>query len=131
MTLLNADRWLVGTLKNDTTIAAAVGARVYQDQAPEETAYPLILVNYVSTLPVQNISADRVMDTELWRIRIIDQDPSYAGVESIADRVRSILHKASGTGVIGCVFAGAYRLPETSEKTQYRSIILEFELFTQ
>lgn len=131
MTILNADRWLVGTLKNDATITAAVGTRVYQDKAPEETAYPLILVNFVSTQPVQNISADKVMDSELWRIRIIDDDPSYNGLETIADRVRSILHKAAGTGVIGCVFAGAYRLPEISEKTNYRSIILEFELFTQ
>lgn len=131
MTLLNADRWLVSTLKADGVISVAIGSRVYQDQAPEDTAYPLILVNFVSGEPVQNIGADPVMDSELWRVRIVDRDPSYTGVETIADQVRNVLHKAAGVGVIGCVFVGAYRYPEVYEKTQFRSIILEFQLFTQ
>lgn len=131
MTILNADRWITSVLEGDPVVASVVGDRIYPDQAPMETAYPLIIFNFVSSLPVSNASADKVMDDEIWRIKVITDDPTYKGLETLADRIREIFHKASGTGIIGCVSNSIYRLPESKDGQFYKTIILEFELFTQ
>lgn len=131
MTLLNADRWILSTLKNDATLIAALGTRIYTDVAPMDTTYPLAILSFVSMVPVENASADRVMDDEIWRIKVIGNEPSYKNLETLADKVRELLHKTSGTGVIGCVCTGSLRLSEVESGQTYKTILLEFELFTQ
>jgi hypothetical protein len=131
MTILNADRWLTGILTTDATLLAALGGRVYMDIAPEKTLYPMAILDCISATPVTNASADRVMDEELWQVSLITNLPSYSGLEAIADRVRAVVHKGSGTGVIGAVFEQETRLTTVEGGKIYRQIILEFRLFTQ
>lgn len=131
MTLLNADRWILSTLKNDSTLTAALGERIFVDVAPMGTDYPLVILSFVSAILVQNASADRVMDDELWRVKIYGNEPSYQNLEGIADRVRDVLHQAAGTGVIGCVYTGSLRLSEIENGQVFKGFVLEFELFTQ
>ncbi len=131
MTILNADRWILSTLKNDATLAAVLGERIFTDVAPLESAYPLAILSFVSMVPVENASADRVMDDEIWRIKVVGNEPTYKNLEVIADKIRQILHKASGIGVIGCVCTGSLRFSEVENGQTYKTILLEFELFTQ
>lgn len=131
MNVLNADTWITSVLKNDAVLKAAVNDRIFQDHAPEGTDYPLINFEFVSAVPVENAGADRIMDDELWRIKIYTNEPTYKNIGAIADRIRFILHKASGTGVIGAFFTGELRFSEVRNGITYKSLILEFELFTQ
>ncbi len=129
MTTLNADRWLHTQLTTDSQLATALGGRIYIDIAPQDTQYPLAIMTFVTARQVSNMSADRVMDDELWQIEIWTDKPSYTELESIADRIRKTLHKASGAGVVGCAFER--QLPRMSDPEGYKAIILEFRLFTQ
>jgi hypothetical protein len=131
MTILNADRWIYTQLTTDSQLAAALGGRVYIDVAPQNTQYPVAIMTFVTARQVVNMSADRVMDDELWQIAIWTDRPSYTELESIADRIRSVIHKASGSGVVGAVYEGERRLMEQDGDTVYRALILEFRLFTQ
>ncbi len=132
MTILNADRWITTKLTGDATITAALGTRIYSDVASQSnTQYPYAVIENVSHVMDANLSADRIMDDELWQVRVVTQSAAYDSLETVVDRIRTVLHQASGTGVIGCVFEGARRLTETEAGCMYKSIILEFRLFTQ
>jgi len=128
MTLLNADRWLYTQLTTDTQLSAMLGGRVFVDEAPLNTQYPMAIMTFVSSQQVGNWSADRVMDNELWQIAVWTNRNNYTGIENIADRIRAVLHKAGGTGVIGCAFERQLRM---SDPEGYKAAILEFRLFTQ
>lgn len=132
MTILNADKWLFATLTGDATLAAAIGARVYVDVAPQSnTQYPYIVMQMVSSVQVAEIGVERVMDDEVWQVALVSNAPSYVSLETIADRIKTVLHKASGTGVIGCVFEQLLRFSEDEAGHVYKTIVLEFRIFTQ
>lgn len=128
MTILNADRWLYTQLTTDVQLSTALGGRVFVDMAPLGTQYPLAIMTFVAAQQVGTWSQDRVMDNELWQIAVWTNQENYSGIESIADRIRAVLHKTSGTGVIGCIFERQLRM---SDPEGYRAVILEFRLFTQ
>lgn len=132
MTILNADKWLYGKLTGDGTLAAAIGARVYVDVAPQSnTQYPYLVMQMISNMQVAEIGAERVMDDELWQVTVVSDAPSYVSLETIADRIKTVLHKASGTGVVGCVFEQLLRFSEVEAGKVYKMIVLEFRVFTQ
>ena len=128
MTILNADRWLYTQLTTDAQLATALGGRVFVDTAPLNTQYPLAIMTFVTAQQVGNWSADRIMDNEFWQITVWTNQDSYTSIEPVADRIREVLHKASGTGVVGCAFERQSRM---SDPEGYKAIILEFRLYTQ
>lgn len=131
MTTLAADRWLYTTITGDSVLQAIIGNRVYADVAPQGTAYPVVIITFVSSRHIGNISQDRVYDDELWQITAWDDDPSYATLEQIADRIRAILHKASGSGVIAAVYEGMRRINQIESGRIYKGIVLEVRIFVQ
>lgn len=133
MTALNGDRWLYAMLTTDSILASLLGGRVFVDIAPADTEYPFVVITAVSSLPVSNWSADRIMDNELWQVTVWDDDGSYLALEPIADRVRVVIHKggSDSTGVIGAVYEGAVRRSEEEGDRVFKGILLEFRLYTQ
>ena len=132
MTILNADKWLTSKLTGDATITALVSTRIYAEQAPLAATYPLITIQqYAASEPLTNVSADAVMDAEQWQVMVVTDKPSYSTLETVADRIRAILHKSTGTGVLACEFTGAQRLAEAVSGANYRAIVLEFRIYTQ
>lgn len=131
MTLLTADRFLYSVLTSDQVLQSSIGNRVYIDAAPSNTSYPFIVITHVSSVPITNLAADRIVDNELWQIAIWDRRPSYTTLEEIADRVRAILHKSAGTGVVGATCEAIRRIIESEGGKTFRAILLEFRLLTQ
>jgi hypothetical protein len=131
MTILNADRWLYSQLTTDPQLSSLLNGRVYVDIAPASTQYPMVVISLVSSGQTSNFSSDKVMDNELWQVAIWTDQPSYLYIEGIADRIRELLHKSSGTGVIGAVYEGSRRMYEQEGNLSYKGIILEFRLFIQ
>lgn len=128
MTILNADRWLYTQLTTDPQLSTSLGGRVFVDMAPLGTQYPLAIMTFVAAQQVGNWSADRIMDNEVWQIAVWMNQDNYTSIESIADRIRAVLHKASGTGIVGCAFERQLRM---NDPEGYKAIILEFRLYTQ
>ncbi len=131
MTILNADSWLYSKLTGDATLKTYIDSRVYVDIAPAKTTYPFIVITPVSLISVTEMSVERVMDNELWQVSIFTDKPSYSTLGTIADQVRSVLHKSTGTNIIGCAFEGARRMSYVEEGRVYKQIILDFRLFTK
>ena len=131
MTILNADYWLYTKLSNDSQLATALGGRIYIDVAPQNTQYPLAIIKMVNSNQVGNLSRDRIMDDELWQIAIWIDQPNYTSIDAIAERVKTVLHKASGTGVIGAVYESTWPVAMQEGDIAYRAIILQFRVYTQ
>jgi len=131
MTILNADYWIYTKLNNDSELATALGGRIYIDEAPQDAQYPLAVIVSVSSNQIGNLSRDRIMDDELWQIAIWIDQPKYTSIDAIAERVITVLHKASGTGVIGAVYESRWRNAMQKGDVAYRAIILEFRVYTQ
>jgi len=131
MTILNADRWLYEQLTTDSQLSAALGGRVYVDIAPQGAQYPLAILTLVMAQQIGNLFDDRVMDAETWQVAVWTDEPSYTDIESIADRIRAILHKAGGAGVLAAVYQEQRRMMEQDGDKEYKAIILEFKIFTQ
>lgn len=130
MTALNADKWLHQTLSGDTTLMGLISG-VYAEHAPADASYPFAVISLVDGGMVANAYADRIMDNETWQVALINQSASYAGLEGAVDRVRALLHKQKGTGVLACVYSGSRRITEMVSGKVYRQIVLEFQVFTQ
>lgn len=131
MTALNGDRWLYEKLTTDSQLATLLGGRIFVDTAPQDTEYPFAVITAVSSVPVTNFYADRIMDNELWQVAVWDADGSYLTLEPIADRIRAVVHKASGDGVIGATYEGSLRRSEEEGDRVFKAILLEFRLYTQ
>lgn len=128
----NAAGWIFTKLTTDATLTALIGTRVYRDQAPEKAAYPFIAISLIDVVPVKNAFADILMDGERWQIKTVDDGKSYATVNSIAARVRTLLHKTSGSGVLSSVLDAEFTQSETDDAgNMYKTIIMDFRVHTQ
>jgi len=127
----NAASWIFTKLTTDATLTALIGTRVYRDQAPEKATYPFIAISLIDVVPVKNAFADILMDGERWQIKTVDDGKSYATVNSIAARVRTLLHKTSGSGVLSSVLEAEFTRSETDDAgNMYKSVVLDFRVYT-
>lgn len=128
----NAASWIYTTLTTDATLSALIGTRVYRDQAPEAVTYPFIAFSQIDAIPVKNAFSDILMDGERWQITAVDNGKTYTTVNSIAARLRNLLHKTSGSNVLSSVLEAEFTRSETDDAgNMYKSIILDFRVHTQ
>lgn len=80
---------LVYHLKNDAGVAAAAGARIFPSLAPEDTDYPYIVFNRISTARRGHQDAASGLADALMQISVWDDDPLTAA--TTADAVRDAL----------------------------------------
>ena len=131
MTTANADKFLISTLSGDATLMALVQG-IYSDHAGKNATYPLIVYQQIGpSEPAANAYGDSIFDVEPWQVAVVGTGESYVALETAADRVRALLHKSSGAGVLGCIYTSTQRLAERIGGVEYRNIILEFEIYTQ
>mgnify|MGYP001313714466 FL=1 len=128
----NAASWIQTTLTTDTALAALIGTRVYRDQAPKKATYPFVVISQIDAVLVKNAFADILMDGERWQINAVDDGKLYTTVNSIAARIRTLLHKTRGSNVVSSVLEAEFTRSETdSAGNMYKSIIMDFRVHTQ
>lgn len=121
--IITADEWLYATLSGDATLIAAVGTRIYGHVAPNSATFPLIIF-----APVDNptdlmvVNAKRVWSDGTWQVKVVSETQSLAGLEAIADRIDTLLHRQSGSGVVACVRQGPLSYIEIVDGVQYRHL---------
>lgn len=127
----NAASWIYSTLTTDAILTALIGTRVYRDQAPEAATFPFIAFSQIDAIPVKNAFSDILMDGEHWQITAVDKGKSYSTVNSIAARVRTLLHKTRGSNVVSSVLEAEFTRSETDDAgNMYKSVVLDFRVYT-
>jgi len=135
---LTSIRWIINTLKADTTVKEKVDTRVYAGLAPRGATYPLIVVSKMAATPVRATSngAGAFMFDELVLVTAISEGADNTVPANIINGVRTALDTKSGTAsagvVIGCVEEMEVPLPvEITDGVTYSKSALEFRVYTQ
>lgn len=139
MSELTPERWLYGKLSGDATLTALIGGavspRLYSDLAPAGAVYPMVVFAALSGVPVAGVGPAIIMWNEIYAVKTIGQGAPLTSLETIADRIRTVLQAASGsvTGgvVVACTAQGRARLTDVIEGVAYRQLIQTFRIYSQ
>jgi hypothetical protein len=107
-------RWIYATLTGNAGITAAVGSRVYEDQAPEQAgtqAYPVVVFTVSPGPDAITMNSTRVWATFTALIKVVDQAESYGAAEPVAKLIDQLFHKVKGAATGATI----YRATRTME----------------
>ncbi len=109
-----ATTWITTTLSGDATLRglidairvargiAAGGRFVYEQPAPNEAKYPLIVFQSVGPEPdLVGLGGLRIKSAGEWLVRVVDEAESYASLWAIDARIDALLHHPAGGTVAG------------------------------
>jgi hypothetical protein len=131
MSILNADKWLYSVLTSDAALQALVSDRIYEDAAPALIYDPYVVFQFVNGINVSNFSVDKIMDDEVWIVKAAAKGNDYTVLEPIDKRIGELLHKASGTGVLGCAQEDPFRFSELDNGEIYKHLGHYYRIYTQ
>lgn len=132
MSILSADKWLASVLEGDVTLQGMTNhQQVYQGTAPDAATYPFIQILFVDGSNVANATADKIMVSETWLVKVIGMGNDLTALEPVVERIATLLHKASGTGVIGCAQERPFRYKEVDAGVVYQHLGHYYTVFTQ
>ena len=127
---MDAQGWIYGLITEDTTLETALGDRVYPDLAPKDAVYPFVTMTLVDVMPSENAYADNIFDVERWDVKVVDKSNSFATARTIAETIRDLIHKKTGTGIHGARFIQKRQYSQNDKGVVYRYIVQEFEIYT-
>lgn len=119
--------WVYTTLKNDATLAAQVPGGWHEHPAPEGTTFPYGTFQVQAGVEdIDAVGSRRIWEEVLLLVRVIREGRSTVALKTAADRMDTLLHRASGTTdqgrVLSCVRDGVFHLPELSQGKSYRHL---------
>lgn len=130
-----AEKWLYSVLAADATLTGAVSTRIYAYTAPESATFPLVLFGQQSATDLMGVGPYRIWANMLYVVRGVGETASMAGVQTIANRIDTVLHAASGSNVDGIVYACVrvqpFALSETISGRQFRHLGGIYRLFVK
>lgn len=129
--MADGSAWIYSVLTGSTSLAALVSTRIYRDEAPENTAFPYVVMQQIDAVPVQNAFKDKLMDGERWQVKAVNKANTYTTVNSIAALVETLLHKQRGSNVLSSVLEFKMPMSEKDNGITYKSMILDFRVHTQ
>ena len=98
--VLGLETWLYGLLNGDTGtggVSTLVAGRIYTDEAPSGSVYPLVLLSAQSPgIDVVSIGPHRVIVNTLYWVRVVGKGASKVALEAIFDRIDVLLQAAGG-----------------------------------
>lgn len=104
--MLVADKFIYGTLVEDTEIQSVVSDRIFSGLAPPDTGFPFIAFNLMSAQDVQIVGSNRLGSSLIFQVQVIGNE-SYSSLEDAVQRIDQLLHGGSGTvnggRVISCI----------------------------
>lgn len=98
---------LVSLLVNEATVSAIVGSRVYVTRAPQQAAYPHIIITQMGT--EENKSLDQTSGLRFITFDIDCKAQTSVGAETLANAVRTFIDDYTGTAgsfTVGAVLLG-------------------------
>jgi hypothetical protein len=127
MEITTVNAWLYSVLSGDPALQGLIGNRIYEQPAPEEAEYPMIVFQAQAPADVNSLQGYRVMSGGVWLVRAVGECTSYEPLREIADRIDALLHKASGEApgmgtVLSCVREAPFAMVETDNERQYRHL---------
>lgn len=119
-------------LSDDATLMGLV-SEVYTDSAPMEATYPFVLVSLQDATDEIGLGGEFIVSGLSYVVRAVGRGASYLPLEPIAERIKAVLHKATGAAgngeVFECLQTEPIAYPETgADGQQYRHLGGLYEL---
>lgn len=97
-------RFIRGKLVADTTLMTTVQG-VYDDAGPRDAAMPFVVISFWDSYgDVLCLDGTFIMAPLTYQVRVVGQGGSYAPLEASAARIKTLLHKATGSAGSGVVY---------------------------
>lgn len=103
MEAVTALKFMRGKLVADTTLMALITG-VYNDVAPDSAAYPFAMLAYQDGADELGVGGTFLVSGMSFVVQVVDDDASYAPLETAVERIRVLLHGATGTAGNGAVY---------------------------
>ena len=93
------NEWMYSLFKNNASVNALVGGRIYSEMAPQGATFPLVLFAFLG-------GSDKVLTFRsrftngIYLVRAVDRGSSYATVEPIADSIDTLLATVPDNGIV-------------------------------
>lgn len=124
--------WLYDVLTGDATISAAVSGRIYRNVAPTWTAFPYIVMQYVSGTDVYAMGGIRVISSAVVIVKAVGLATQYATLAGLADAIDEAISGAiDGSSVLSCLRLSALDYEEERDGVRYEHIGGQYSLVVQ
>lgn len=128
-----ARQYLYGALHGDATLMALVHDVWPGGSAPEGTAFPFVVFQFMSGVPYAAVGAYRIWNNMVWLVKAVGETADISALDTIVARIDTLLQRGSGTPAAGtiwsCVQETTIEYPETISGKQYRHLGATYRLF--
>lgn len=121
-------QWLVGRLSGDAALAAIIGDRVWDNDAPQDSDEPYVVFSYAGGSDLVTVGAGRVYHSARYSIKVVAQADSRDEVEAAANRMDELLHPAgpnlpiAGGELVSCIREDIIDYTESEEGRRYKHL---------
>lgn len=131
-----AERWLYTILSQDGTVSGIVAGRIFAFAAPQTiSTWPIVVYTMLSGgEDVRGTGATRIMAAPLFLVKAITQGASLAALQTLVDRIDTLLHGQKGgtadATIQYCVRERPFRLATVEEpgNTLYQHLGGEYRI---
>ncbi len=99
LTIPTVNTWLYETLSADAVVAATFGDRVYEADIPQGTAYPALVYQFMSGVPVSVIGGETVFTNMVYLIKGIAKGNSTIPLETAMNQADTLVHRTESVAV--------------------------------
>lgn len=107
-------RFISSLLSADATLMGLV-SQVYADSGPLDAVYPFVTVSLQDGEDEIGLGGEFIVTGLTYTVKVVGQGASYLPLETAANRIRTLLHRATGAAGNGEVFECLHVAP-----VQYR-----------
>jgi hypothetical protein len=97
---VSLETWIYGQMHADTGaggVSTLVGDRIYTDEAPQNSAYPMVLISAQSpAMDIVTLGPHRGAIDALYWVRVVGKGASKAALDTIYARIDYLLQDAGG-----------------------------------
>lgn len=134
--MLAAAAWLYSKLAADSALTAVVSTRIYNEVAPQNATYPLVVYQMQSAVDLPAAGGGRILTNSQWLVRAISTAPTFGGdLATAATRIDVVLQAAEGSVtdgyVVACVRSRVFQMVESDSGVQYRHLGGFYEIAVQ
>lgn len=91
-TVLGTRRWIYQTLAADATVTSVVGTRIFAEEAPQQTAFPLIVFAHIGNVDSFRSGKNGRVNKAIWLVRVVNLGSSVeGGSATVAERFDPLL----------------------------------------
>lgn len=129
--VVSGDEFIFQTLSGDAELGALIPGGVHSEVAPEGTASPWIVFQYLGGSDLRGVGTVRVYASGVWIVKVIGEGQSFADLAEAADRMDTVLHGSFGGVVVACYREQPFRFAEVDGDRQYRHLGGNYRLLVQ